>query len=345
MKRLSLVRPADDGEHLIVADESGTEFELELTDDLRRAAATVRPRRPSDSDEPADATLTPREIQQRIRGGLNAAELAELTGQSIDLFTRYEAPVLAERFYIGQQAQSTKIGRDADSPILGDLVMDRLAGRGVAPESVRWDAWRQPESPWTVAVDFTVDGRTVRAEWTYDHHAHTLSAQDDESRWLTETELLDVPIPKRHLSAVKERQVAEAPLEAVRPATPATGAVPRVAEPTQTELLLDDLQTRRGTRDVVEPEDVVEEDDEDGGFEGFGPAVKRQRQADVGFTAPSPNPRHPAGSHRGASAPSAPEAEATQASPEPSEPEPKKPRRGRSSVPSWDEIVFGAKNE
>ncbi|MDE0572987.1 septation protein SepH [Demequina sp. B12] len=347
MTRLSLVRPADDGEHLIVADESGNEYELALTDDLRRAASTVR-HRPAPTDDDAAPMMTPREIQQRIRGGLNAAELSELTGQPVEFLARYEAPVLAERSYIAAQAKTTRIGRDADSPILGDLVTDRLAGRGVDIDSVVWDAWREPDEPWMVAVDYRVDGRNVRAQWSFDHSARTVNGLDDESRWLSETELLDVPIPKRHLSAVRDASHA-APLEPARPIMPVTEPTPIVAEPTQTELLLDDLETRRGTRDTVE---VDEEDDadDDGGFEGFGPAVQRQRQADVGFTASPPKSRHPAGSALSASAPSAASAPAP-AAPAPKnadterESEPKKPRRGRSSVPSWDEIVFGAKNE
>ena len=343
MTRLSFVRPGDDGDHLVLATESGEQFELELTDDLRRAVATVRPRRTEEQSEPGAATMSPKEIQQRIRGGLNAAELAELTGQPYALLERYEGPVLAERSYIADLARGTRIGRESDSPVLGDLVTDRLAGRGVDPESVAWDAWREIDEPWMVAADYRVDGRKVRAQWAFDHTARAVTALDDESRWLSETELLDVPIPKRHLSAVREVKDEAAPLDQVRPAMPA----PLETEPTQTELLLEDLDTRRGTRDSVEPEDLDDHDD-DGGFEGFGPAVQRQRQADVGFNSPPAGSMgHPAGSARrssgsDASAPSA--ASAPEASETPA-PERKSTKRGRSSVPSWDEIVFGAKND
>ncbi|WP_061962226.1 septation protein SepH [Demequina flava] len=347
MMRLTLVRPAEDGEHLIVADDNGTEYELVLTADLRRAANTVRPR-PERDDAEASPTMSPREIQQRIRGGLNAAELAELTGQPIEVFQRYEQPVAAERSYIADIARSTRIGRDADSPVLGDLVTDRLAGRGVDPDAIVWDAWRAVDEPWMVAVDYPIDGRTVRAQWNFDHTARHLTALDDEARWLTETELLDVPIPKRHLSAVRDAKAdAARPLEAVRPAVPQpeTAAIPEVDEPQQTELLLDDLESRRGTRDAVEVGEFDDEDDDDdGGFEGFGPAVQRQRQAEVGFTA-TPSARS-ASATTGSTAPSAAEPPSAPSAAEGAhETEPKKPRRGRSSVPSWDEIVFGAKND
>lgn len=343
MMRLTFVRPAEDGEHLIVAGDDGTEFELALTADLRRAATTVRPR-PAAAEEGTEPTMSPREIQQRIRSGLNAAELAELTGQPVEVFQRYEAPVIAERSYIADTARQTRIGRDADSPVLGELAADRLARRGVAAEAIVWDAWRDVDEPWMIAVDYPVDGRTVRAQWSFDHTSRQLTALDDEARWLTETELLDVPIPKRHLSAVRTDDDVR-PLEAVRPTVPQpeTGAVPVVEESNQTELLLDDLQSRRGTRDSVDLEDMddLDDDDEDGGFEGFGPAVQRQRQAEVGFTATPSQASAPSK----ASATTAAEPPSAQSAAEGAAAEPKKARRGRSSVPSWDEIVFGAKND
>jgi len=360
MTRVSLVRAADDGEHLILASEDGAQFELELTDDLRRTVALTRPRAPQDEEtEPGKSSLTPKEIQQRIRGGLNAQELAELTGEPQAALERYEAPVLAERSYMADLARSTRIGREAGAPVLADLVTDRLASRGVDPETVVWDAWREPDEPWKVAADYRVDGRNVRALWVFDHTARAVTAQDEESRWLTETELLDVPIPKRHLSAVKP-VADDAPLDQVRPAMPAANDDEPDHEPSATELLLEDLHERRGTRESVEPEledDLGDDDDER--FEGFGPA-QRRREAEVGFTSDRPSGTtmpHPAGSAlRGARKPDSEPAAADGAdedkptgdpSESPASEAEARPttRRGRSSVPSWDEIVFGAKHD
>ncbi|MFW7415269.1 septation protein SepH [Demequina sp. SO4-18] len=364
MTGLSLVRSGDDGEHLVVATESGEEFELALTDELRRAVALTRPRVHTDSadeDERESTSLSPKQIQQRIRSGLNAHELAELTGEPYEALQRYEPPVLAERAYIADLARGTRIGRDSGAPVLTDLVADRLASRGVDPEEVAWDAWREVDEPWLVAVDFTVDGRKVRALWEFDHTARAVTAQDDESRWLTETELLDVPIPRRHLSAVRPEQ-DDVPLDKSRPLMPVPsdtdGAATDSAKadqdaPSSTELLLADLEERRGTRDSVDAE-ADEDFDDDGGFEGFGPA-QRKREAEVGFAQGPKAGRtmpHPAGSARrdsssGEDGDSAqtPDDASDGPSSESSAAEPKPSRRGRSSVPSWDEIVFGAKND
>lgn len=363
MTLLSLVGPADDGASLIVTSESGERFTLPISDELRRTIRHARATTPlSAPAATAQSSLSPKEIQQRIRSGLNATELAEITGELVEALEKYEAPVIAERAYIAQLARGTRIGRDVGSPILGDLVADRLASRGVDTASIVWDAWREIDEPWQVAADYVAGGRTVRARWTFDHSARAVTAEDDEARWLTETELLDVPIPKRHLSAVRA-DIGATPLHETRPpavtnppeasadafdeAVPAAGSEAELDfEVTAREALLEDLQGRRGTRDAVQPDDLGDFDD-DGGFEGFGPAAKA-RSADVGFTAgatPSSGAAsmpHPAGSARRDQP-----AKASEDSGTPSQPpgERRAPKKGRASVPSWDEIVFGAKNE
>ncbi|WP_296664393.1 septation protein SepH [Demequina sp.] len=357
MTRLTLVGPSEDGLHLMVETESGDRLELPLSDELRHAVRYTRATVPTahagqDADDDAP-TLSPREIQQRIRAGLSGAELAELTGASLTTIEKYEAPVAAERQYIADLARETRIGRDPSAPQLGELVTDRLAARGVDPETVTWDAWREQDEPWNVAADYRVSGRSVRALWTFDHTARTVTAEDEEARWLSETELLDVPIPRRHLSAVRDALEGRVPpLQASRPPAPVTDATPVVKEAgaevtddtaesaivlprpveTQTELLLEDLDLRRGTREsVAEPDEGDDADDD--AFEGFGPA-RRARQAETGFAHPAARPK--AEQTRPVATVRAPSEEST---------ERRGGKRGRASVPSWDEIVFGAKND
>jgi hypothetical protein len=175
--------------------------------------------------------------------------------------------------------------------------------------------------------------------WTYDHTARSLTAEDEESRWLTETELLDAPIPRRHLSAVRpdvsQASAARHPAATGADRVVSDGAPPSAAIPmpspstlTPTEALLEELDGLRGTRESVEPDE--DGDEETDVFEGFGPA-RTPRQADVGFGA---------GAAPSAPAEVTPEpARATAATPAGE----RKTKRGRASVPSWDEIVFGAR--
>ncbi|MGC4174130.1 septation protein SepH [Demequina sp.] len=340
MTRVNLVGPAEDGLHIVVETDGGEQYTLAITDELRHAVRYARPKPAYDAADDSSDQLSPKEIQQRIRAGLTAAELSELTGAPLETLEKFEPPVIAERTYVAELARTTRIGRDPSAPVLGELVIDRLAGRGVDPDDVLWDAWREVDEPWQVAVDFPAGGRTVRAQWTFDHSSRTLTAEDDEARWLTETELLDVPIPRRHLAAVPQSADDSAPLPEHRPAMPVS-AEPEpepeeiVDEVDPTEALLDDLDARRGSREA--PADVEDDDSDDELFEGFGPA--NQRTAEVGFGQSMP---HPAGSAlRGE-----PEAKAEEASDNPPTEELEKPtRKGRASVPSWDEIVFGARHD
>ncbi len=330
----SLKGLSEDGTHLLLVTEDGQEVRLAITDDVRALVRHARVVRAATDDH--SPSLTPREIQQRIRAGLNAAELAELTGEPVEALAKFEAPVLAERAYIVDLARSTRIGKAATSPSLADLVDDRLVSRGVEPATASWDAWREVDEPWKVALDFKVAGRNVRAVWTYDHVGKALTAEDEESAWLTETELLEAPIPRRHLAAVRAEgaSVTGAVRRPLLPASEPTAHVPSPAdadaadplvdEHDATQALLDDLQSKRGSRESIEVEDEPVER-----FEGFGPAQAAARRNEA-------RKRDDARATTGATPqPQAPEQPADD----------RKPKKGRASVPSWDEIVFGTRND
>lgn len=338
----SLKGLSEDGTHILVVTDSGEDVKIAVTDELR---ALVRHARIAIRDEkPAASGMPPREIQQRIRAGLSAAELAHLTGEPVEALAKFEAPVLAERAYIVELARSTRIGRDATSPTLGDLVGDRLAGRAIDPSTVEWDAWRELDEPWRVAADFATAGRTVRAMWTFDHVAKALTAEDEESAWLTETELLEAPIPRRHLAAVRpDRGTDPVPLAATRPAAPSTAHEAAGEDVSPADALLQELSERRGTREPVEFDD---DDDDDDAFEGFGPRGAGQSAHGPSSHSPAPQPPHtsmphPAGTARESASNRGESSQPAAASDSPE----KRSRKGRSSIPSWDEIVFGAKND
>jgi len=180
MTGLNLVGLDDDGSQLVLTDAQGARFTLPVTDELRRAVrhamATTRLTVP---ERAAASTLSPREIQQRLRAGLTPEELAELTGEPLAAIEKFSAPVLAERRYVIEQAQATRIGRDSGAPVLVDLVVDRVAARHADTASLQWDAWREADEPWRVSVTFRIDERTVRGVWTFDHGARSLTAEDD----------------------------------------------------------------------------------------------------------------------------------------------------------------------
>lgn len=326
MTHVRLVGPDDNGRNLVVATAEGEHYSLPVTEELRALVTHV-----AGPDGATVPSLPPREVQRRIRAGMTAEELARLAGVSLESVTRYEAPVLAERAYITELARATRVGRDPSAPILGEIVSDRLAVRHVPGTSISWDAWRATGTPWRVAVTYVHAGRAIQAVWTFDHRARTVVAEDPESRWLTETEVLDAPPRPRHLATVARESAT--PLEALEIAEAETSGDPRgtrtpePSAPVSTEDLLAELQAKRGVREQIA--DDVEDDEE---FEGFGPL--HMREADVGFAAGgasrSVSHRTIGGSPEGAR----PRGGSRRAG-----------RTGRASMPSWDEIVFGAKSD
>ncbi|GIG41010.1 septation protein SepH [Cellulomonas phragmiteti] len=365
MGELELVGLHEDGEHLVVVAPDGQRFRLRIDDPLRAAVRRDRPQLEQLRAEQASA-LSPREIQSRIRAGATAQEVADAAGVAVEAVRRYEGPVLAEREYIAEQARGTRVGRDSGAPLLGDLVTDRLAARGVDVGSLAWDAAREGAGPWTVLARFVVADEPSLARWTYDPVRRTVVADEDEARWLSETEL-DEPVSRRHLAAVRD---VVFDIDAV-------GDV-AAEEPEPTHALLDELRTRRGVRQPLD----LEGDDEE--FEGFGPQHAfdfagggaapaegptgvdeasapgaHPRDADpareaVVLTPPrgerttpprsEPAPRPPAAPAATDDADDAGTDVAAGGDPRPATAE-RRPRRTRAKVPSWDEIVFGAKPE
>jgi hypothetical protein len=365
MGELELAGLHEDGEHLVLVGPDGQRFRLRIDEPLRAAVRRDRPKLEQLRAE-RYGTLAPREIQSRIRAGQSAESVAQSADIPVEHVRRYEGPVLAEREHIAGQARATRVGRDAGAPVLGDLVPDRLAARGVPLDTLTWDAFREGQAPWTVVVRFVAGGEPREALWAFDLQTRAVQALEDEARWLSETELADEPIPRRHLAAVRDVVFDVQADGAVRPLTPLDDgyALPE-PEPDPAELtaaLLDDLRTKRGVRQQLDDEDLET-------FEGFGP----QRTFDfspAGGPVPAdgsdaePPAAHPAYSDPEAATdtrvltrpgPRRLRAE-TPVALEPDEPIPgdetppplaERPRgrRGRASVPSWDEIVFGARPE
>ena len=345
MGEVELVGLHDDGEHLILATSDGQQFRLRIDEPLRAAVRRDRPQLEQLRAERA-SVMAPREIQARSRAGATAQEVADSAGLPVAAVRRYEGPVIAEREYIAELARDTPVRHETGAPTLGDLVTDRLAARGVDVASLSWDAAREGSLPWTVLARFAVADEAREAQWAFDASARVLTASDDEARWLSETEL-DEPVARRHLAAVRD---------VVFDVTVGAHGVDPDPEPApvdRTAVMLDALSARRGHRQPVEIDDDGE------AFEGFGP----QHAFDFGFDAAPPG-AHPADVEPEAEArvyprpvvvtpheEALPAAEPLPLPPADAEPvaahadERPRSRRGRAKVPSWDEIVFGAKPE
>lgn len=271
------------GDQLVMADAEGQRYTLLVDEAVRTAVRRARPAAMDTGPQlPAtQATLPPREIQALMRAGATAAEVASSTGMDMEHIQRFEGPVLAERGWAVEQARACHIGWESDSPVLGDLVIDRLATRGVEPSSLRWDATRQGRDPWRIELRFVQGAEEKEAAWELDLTARSVTALDDEARWLTEAgthsaQVFDQDSTAR--SAVARTRVVPPPVsspvspifddEPSRPAAPLPSGDGHPMGPT--ESLLADLASSRGQR---VPIDMSEFADAEPGATGAQPSL------------------------------------------------------------------------
>lgn len=327
MKELKVIRTED--ERLIVATDSGETFALVIDDVLR---AEVR--RAQTAPESSGARPSPREIQAQIRSGLSAHEVAQLLGARLEDVVRYEGPVLAEREHIVGLALAVPVllgaVDDAEAqPTFGAAMRAKLGEVAAAGE--RWTSWKDP-SGWIVKLQFQVGDIEHDARWSFDPRRSALSPVNADAQQLSrQGSLPEGLIPRlRALDSapsIKDEtrfdSGAFGPRRDFDPtANPAAAeaAVNRATETSNTSAetadLLEALRRRRG-----------------------------QRESAPGMAEENATPAAPVALfdalEPGYDDPSAP----TETREETVVADAQGRRRGRNAMPSWDEIVFGARGD
>lgn len=185
----------DDGAvevHAADADESaGHVTEHAATPILTSVAAP--PETPGAADVPSlppGELVTPRTVQELLRAGHSAQQVATAAGWELSKVERYAAPIESERSYIAGLARDLSVGNTTSgaAATVGQRVAARLHDRGVLADTVGWDARRTAGSGWIVVCRFSAGGRSREASWQFRPTTRTLAAIDDEARWLGEDE-------------------------------------------------------------------------------------------------------------------------------------------------------------
>jgi Protein of unknown function (DUF3071) len=184
MQELRLVAVSEDGSYAILAVPGRSGRFLLPIDDRLRTVAKGQFSRLAQYEIEVENPLRPKEIQDRIRAGETADEIADAAGIPPDRVRRFEGPVLAERQYRAQEAQRATIRGRGDSgpgPRLGDIVAERLSGVGAHADSTEWDSRKRPDGNWQVRLQFSIGGRASAAEWIYDPRRRHVIPDDDQA--------------------------------------------------------------------------------------------------------------------------------------------------------------------
>jgi Protein of unknown function (DUF3071) len=189
MRPVRFVALSEDGHAFVLADEVGRLLALPIDD---RIQAAVRPERPGQSTvspspgQPADpdASLSPRDIQARIRAGESADEVARIAGVPVDRVLRYAGPVLQERAMLAQHARRTRLRNSDKGASLAEVVDGRLAQHGVDAEKISWDAYRRDDGTWRIVATWPSGKATAQAIWELDKTRQQVTPHDDMAQYL-----------------------------------------------------------------------------------------------------------------------------------------------------------------
>ncbi|HEY5231658.1 MAG TPA: septation protein SepH, partial [Galbitalea sp.] len=331
--------------------DDGTRYRLPVDDVLQLKLRQVTP------ESSIGARLAPRDIQAYIRSGMSAEDVATITGAPLDHIQRFEGPVLAEREFVVTSALSVPVHTALETDPLaqgvnfGMAIRSRLQDLGAASE--RWASWKDAATGWIVKLSFTADQIDHDARWHFDPKKQALDPINNEAVTLSQQgNATGSLIPRLRAVHQEERPQdasrfdsgafdlgeadapeARAQLEAAT--RNATKPMPEQgSELNQTADLLDALRRRRGEREAASYED----DSFDEAGSPFAPPQAGTQQGSIRLvdvpvesTDEPPLDSAPAARTTG----SQPSVRQTGGQP--------RVRKGRQAMPSWDEIVFGAR--
>ncbi|MFC7327384.1 septation protein SepH [Marinactinospora rubrisoli] len=344
MQELRLVAVSEDGTYLVLASAGrGTRFTLPV-DDRLRAAVRGQFSRLGQYEIEVENPLRPKEIQARIRSGETAEAIAEAAGIPIERVRWFEGPVLQEREYMAQQAQRATVRRQGESgpgPVLGDLVADRIGRHQLETGDAVWDSWKRDDGSWLVKLAFLIEGEERVAHWTFDPRRRYVSPADDEAARFS------TPEPEEPLDLgadtgggtvtpfVPRRQGAYEPAVRPEPAAPAPAAPaePVRAEPAGGSGRVPVTAASERGRPTADP--ATHRVPEPSNRPDPAPAADPDRASAAAQRTGPPGSARPSQEE--------PPLSAAAAGGVSGQPPRRKSRGRRASVPSWDEIMFGAK--
>ena len=188
MSELRLNGKTEDGNHLALVDGEGNNYSLRISDTLR--ATVNQPRLTSVPAVDAPETMSVKEIQRRLRAGESFEQIAREGQISVDKVERFSGPIMQEREYILDRARELIMRKDAHRSDLtfADVVIAKLAPRGVDTDALSWNTWRLADGTWHIELRYPNRDGNGLATWNFDLARRALDASDDNGAWLIDEE-------------------------------------------------------------------------------------------------------------------------------------------------------------
>jgi hypothetical protein len=310
-----------DGDFLLLEDSEGQKFRLLLDQPLRSA---IKNEVPQMLDQPR---LSPREIQEEIRVGRSIEEIVQASGAPVDYVMKFAQPVLDELNHAVLNALTVRLevpGDRFNNPTtreFGEIIKARLAASGAGIE--KWSAMKAPEHGFYIYCEYELAGKQNKATWLYDPKRLALIPENEAAISLSSGDRIATPAPKLRpvqtpasdfTSNLADTVEIVREVPKVTPTPVQESDVP-VTPISDTADLLEALRKKRNERELLEEQEDIPVTD----FLSVVPDFDDQE--------------------------SIPEEDISQDPPEVAPETPPASKRGRASIPSWDEIVFGTKTE
>ena len=310
-----------DGDFLLLEDSEGQKFRILLDQQLRSA---IRNEAPQMLDQPR---LSPREIQEEIRVGRSIEEIVQASGAPVDYVMKFAQPVLDELNHAVLNALTVRLevpGDRFNNPTtreFGEIIKARLAASGAGIE--KWSAMKAPEQGFYIYCEYELAGQQNKATWLYDPKRLALIPENQSAISLSSGDKVATPAPKLRPVQTPPPEFTSNLADTVEIIREAPQVQPPAIQEPQTPSaplsdtadLLEALRKKRSEREMLEEQDDAPATD----FLSVVPDFEEQEsfaEEDVSQEPPVVNPETPPTN-----------------------------KRGRASIPSWDEIVFGTKTE
>ncbi len=378
MRELRLADGESDA--LILEALDGEKFRLPVDEALKFAVRTVGPK-------PAVQSLTPRDIQDRIRAGESIDSIVASTGADAHFVSSFALPVLDELEHMIASARAVRLTipgdrfNDDSQVEFGALIDARLAENGAA--SATWTSKRFDAAKWHITLSFKLGDNYGGATWSFDPRRVELDPEDETAAALSILETNPGPLPKskfsseppvafRKTAATPEAPAVTATVTELKPKTEKVVSEPKIVESAPPVVIEQEVEIEAVEEPDTPVEPTVSKVEVVANVTPL-PAVKLDKpepqvdlaEADDLF---ADEPGEAALDHGAtnvldvepvavdeqaedqASVPETPAA--TEESVAPADLAPTKDtgsisvaKKGRASMPSWDEIVFGTKSE
>lgn len=250
---------SDAGDLVFVA--GGEKFLVTVDDKLERAileAKQIRLEASGQQMPQTHDTLPISKIQQLIRAGSTPSEVAEQYHLNEALVRRFSSSVQTEKQYAIEQFKRVPAPKESRAHIIEDLVDMAITSSQIERDSLAWSATRHGHEPWHIFADFTLAGRQMRAEWTWNMHDNSVVSLNDTAKRILEEQNLGAYSPDAIFEDTTSPAGGDKPAEERKPGESETEAdvatmplITERADGTQREAVDTVARTARTAEDMA----------------------------------------------------------------------------------------------